>query len=166
MLSADPRRASRSALAVAVLGGEGDGFEIARFREAAHIVRRVFRQLRHGDHRQALAHPRPLDRIVVDEHQAIDADVEPRRDGFQVLRLVVPIGLEGGEIRAAENHFGMIAKRRFGDLGVVLGADGQNDAPLLELLGVMLQGEMRFARGAALPKNDAVQAVVTDHAAP
>ena len=60
----------------------------------------------------------------------------------------------------------MIAKRRFGDLGVVLRADRQNDAPLLELLGVMLQGEMRFACGAALPENDAVEAVVTDHAAP
>ena len=129
-------------------------------------MRRVVRQLRHRDHRQALADARPLDRIVVDEHEAIDADVEPCRDRFEVLRLVVPIGLEGGEIRAAKHHFGMIAKRRFGDLGVVLGADGENDAPLLELLGVMLQGEMGFACRAAFAQHDAVNPVVADHAAP
>ena len=100
------------------------------------------------------------------KHQAIDADVEPRRDRLEVLRLVVPIGLEGGDIGAAKDHFGMIAKGRLGDLGVVLGADGQNDAALLELLGVTLQGEMGFAGRASLAEHDAVEPIVPDHAAP
>ena len=60
----------------------------------------------------------------------------------------------------------MIAKRGFRDLGVVLGADGQDDAALLELLGVMLQGEMGFAGRASLAEHDAVEPVVPDHAAP
>ncbi len=60
----------------------------------------------------------------------------------------------------------MIAKHRFGDLRVVLGADGQNDSPFFELLGVILQGEVRFAGRAPLPEDDAVEPVVADHAAP
>ena len=60
----------------------------------------------------------------------------------------------------------MIAERGLSDLDVVLGADGQDDAPFLELLGVMLQGKMRFAGGAALAQNDAVESVVADHPAP
>ena len=60
----------------------------------------------------------------------------------------------------------MIAKRRFGDLGVVLGADGENDSALLELLGVALQGEMGFACGAAFAQDDAVNPVIADHPAP
>ena len=60
----------------------------------------------------------------------------------------------------------MIAKRGLRDPGVVLGADGQDDSALLELLGVMLQGEMGFARRASLAEHDAVEPVVADHAAP
>ena len=60
----------------------------------------------------------------------------------------------------------MIAKRGFRDLGVVLGADGQDDSALLELLGVMLQSEMGFAGRASLAEHDAVEPVVPDHAAP
>ena len=89
-----------------------------------------------------------------------------RRDRLQILRLVVPIRLEGGDIRAAQDHFRMIAKGGLCDLGVVLRADGENDAPLLELLGVMLQGEMGFAGRASLAEHDAVEPVVPDHAAP
>ena len=60
----------------------------------------------------------------------------------------------------------MVAKGGFRDLRVVLGADGQDDSALLELLGVMLQGEMGFAGRASLAEHDAVEPVVADHAAP
>ena len=60
----------------------------------------------------------------------------------------------------------MVAKGGLRDPGVVLGADGQNDPALLELLGVMLQGEMGFAGRASLAEHDAVEPVVADHAAP
>src|SRR5271169_5424362 len=73
---------------------------------------------------------------------------------------------KAAKIRAAQRHFRVVAERRLGDLDVVLGAHGQNDAALLELLGVMLQGEMRFPGGAAFAQNDAVEPVVADHAAP
>ena len=58
----------------------------------------------------------------------------------------------------AQDHFGMIAKRNFHDLGVILRADGQNDAAVLELLGVVLQSKMRFAGRASLSEHDAVRA--------
>ena len=51
-------------------------------------------------------------------------------------------------------------------MAIVLGADGQDDAALLELLGVMLQCEMGFPGGASLPQHDAVEPVVPNHAAP
>jgi hypothetical protein len=98
--------------------------------------------------------------------KAVDSDVELRRDGFQVVHLVIPIRLKDGDVRATKDHFGMIAKRRFGDLGVVLGTDGENDSPFLELLGVILQGKMGFAGCASLAEDDAVESVVPDHAAP
>jgi len=60
----------------------------------------------------------------------------------------------------------MIAKRNFRDLGVILRADGQNDAAVLELLGVVLQSKMRFAGRASLSEHDAVEPVVADHPAP
>ena len=71
------RRIARRACAI--LGGEGDRLEIAGIGEAAHVVRRVVGQFRHRDHRQALADARPLGRVVVDEHQAVEADVQLRR---------------------------------------------------------------------------------------
>ena len=123
-------------------------------------------QFWHGDHRQALADARPFDRVVIDKDQAIDTDVEAGRDGLKVFRFIIPISQEGGDIGATKEHFGMLVKYRFGGLCVVLGADGQNNPAILELLGIALQGQMCFASCAPLSDNDALQPVVTDHAAP
>ena len=118
---------------VPIVRGEGDGFEIAGVRKATDIMRWVLRDFRDRDHRQALAHAGPLDRIVVDEHESVDPNVELGRDRLEILRLVVPIRLEGGEVGAAQDHFRMIAKRGLGDPGVVLGAYGEDDSALFEL---------------------------------
>src|SRR5882672_5442503 len=49
---------------------------------------------------------------------------------------------------------------------IVLRAHAQYDAALLELLRVLLQGQMRLAEGATLAEHDAVNAVIAEDAAP
>ena len=102
--------------AIPILGGKGDRFEITRVGEATHIMGGVFRQFRHGNHRQALADARPFDRIVIDKDQAVEPDVQARGNRLEVFRLIVPIRQEGGDIRPAKDHFGMIAKYGLRDL--------------------------------------------------
>ena len=63
-------------------------------------MRRILRQLRNGDHRQAGAHLIAFDRVVIDENQRIETDIQLVRDGFEIGRLVGPVGDEGGEIPA------------------------------------------------------------------
>src|SRR5262249_32871049 len=107
-----------------------------------------------------------FDRVVVDEDQTVDSDVEAGRDGLEGFRFVVPVGQESRDVGAAKEHFRVLAKCSLRDLRVILGADGQNNATLLELLGLPLQGQMCLAGRASLSNNDTLQPVVSDHAAP
>ena len=143
--SARSRLAAYCAGARPVFGGEGDGLEIAGVGEAAHVVRRILRQLRHRHHRQRRAHARALDRVVVDEDQAVEADVQRLGDRAQVGRLVVPVGDEGGDVGPLQHHLGMVAEGRLGDRRVVLRAHREHDAALAQLLRIALQREMRLA---------------------
>ena len=65
------------------------------------IQRRVVRQFRHRDHRQLAAHDVALERVVVGEHQGIEADIQALGDLAEIGRLVGPVGDEAGDVRRA-----------------------------------------------------------------
>ncbi len=87
-------------------------------------------------------------------------------DASQILRLVVPVGDERGDVGALQHHLGVIAECGLGDHRVVLGADREDHAAVLSELRVALQREVCFADRAAFAEHDALEAVVTDDAAP
>src|SRR5277367_401128 len=60
----------------------------------------------------------------------------------------------------------MLLKRLLGDRRIILGANSEDDTPLLELQRVTLQHEMGFALRAAGAEHDAVHTIVADDSAP
>ena len=60
----------------------------------------------------------------------------------------------------------MVAEHRLRYRKIILRADGQNHTTLSQLLGVTLQRKVRFTGPGALPQDDAVRPVVTDHTTP
>ena len=64
-----------------------------------------------------------------------------------------------------QQHLGMVAERRPGDLVGVLGGYGEHDPAVAQGQREVLDGEMRFAGGVALGDLDAFKAVIADHAA-
>ncbi len=85
---AEGGRASRIRLvlpgSLTVLGGEADRFEVARRQQRAGEQRGIGRQLRDCDLRQRRTYLGALGRIVIQQHQRIDTDVESGRDGLEV----------------------------------------------------------------------------------
>jgi len=67
-----------------VFVGDRDALEIPRIRQGLGVGRGILRHFRHRDHQQVLAHEIALERVVVDKHQRIDADIELFGDGSQV----------------------------------------------------------------------------------
>src|SRR2546421_6270229 len=114
--------------ALPVFDRETDGFEIPCLREAGHETRGILGEFWHRYHGKAFADARPLDRVVVYEDEAIEADIQSRRNGLEVFRLVMPVCDEGGDISSLKNHFRVIFKHRLSSRRIVLGADGKNDS--------------------------------------
>ena len=152
--------------ALAILVGDGEAFEIAGVDDALGIERRIVRHFRHRHHRQFAAHQIALERVVVDEDQRIETDVQLLGDGADVLRLVRPVGDEAGDVGALQHHLRMLLERLQRVRLVVLGAHREDDAALGQIARVVLERDEGFAGGAALAEDDAFQAVVADHAAP
>ena len=135
---------------LAVLLGDGHGLEIAGPCQATNIFGRIFGHFRHRDHRQLAPDQAALHRIVVDENQRIDPDIERRRDGSDIVRLVRPIGDETGDILGLQDHLWMVLERKKRIRFIVLGADGENDAPALQALDE-IAGSPKTLRPAAFP---------------
>ena len=130
------------------------------------VVGRVGRQFGHGHFRRQLPHERPLGGIVVGKDQGVEPDIQAAGDFAEIGGLVVPVGHEAGDVVQAQDHFRMLFENFLGDVFAVLAAHGQQDAALLQGLGVVLEGEKGLALAVALAEADAAQAVVADHAAP
>ena len=60
----------------------------------------------------------------------------------------------------------MIAEHGLRRRGVILRTNGQNHATLSQLLGVALQGKVRFTCPGSLPEDDPFRPIITDHTAP
>ena len=133
---------------------------------ASNEAGRIVGHFWHGHFRGQLSHQGPLCRVVVDENQGVQADVEPPGDLAEVGRLIIPIGDETGDVIHPQHHLGVLLEDLPGDRLLVLAANGQQDAALLQRLGVLLEGHEGLALGVALPQADAAQAIVADDAAP
>ena len=106
-----------------------------------------------------------LDRVVVEEHEAIEPDVELLRDLAEVLALGAPVDARGGEVLQLDQHLGMIRERIVHDGSVVLAADREEDAPITKAEGRSLE-LLEGLAGVVVAEVDAGRAVVADDAAP
>ncbi len=97
--------------ALPVLGADGGRLEKAGIIEQQREVRGVLRQLQHVDLGQRLAHVLALERVVIDEHDRAEPDVQLGGNGGDVLRLAVPVGPERDEVVAAADHVGTLGER-------------------------------------------------------
>jgi hypothetical protein len=82
----------------------------------------------HSDHGQNRADEITLDRIVVDEDERIEADIQFLSDGPDVARLVIPVHHEGSDVASLEKHLGVRVEGGDRIRFIVLGADGQDYA--------------------------------------
>src|SRR5262249_47466833 len=85
---------------------------------------------------------------------------------LEVFTFVLPVRDKDGDIRPSEVHFGMVTKHSLRNCWIVLGAHGENDPALFELLSIALQRQMRLAPRTSLAEHDSFWPIVTDHAAP
>src|SRR5690606_28575947 len=90
-----------------VVRGEGNRFEITGRSQPGRVVGNVVGQFRYGDLGQFAADDLAFGRVVVDEHQAVQAYAEHRCDAARVAGLVLPVGDEGGDVAALERYFGV-----------------------------------------------------------
>src|SRR2546422_9591432 len=75
----------------------------------------------------------PLDWIVIDECKRIDADVQLSSNLAQILRLVTPVDAHRREVLRLEQHAGMVLQRFHGIVSIVLAADCEQNASMMEI---------------------------------
>ena len=122
-----------------IFPGNRHALKISGIGQAGHHPGRVLRDFRHRHHRQLTADQGALGRVVVHEHHRIQADAEAVGDGAQIAGLVLPVGLETGDIHALQQHVRMPLERLHRVGLVVLGAHGQNHAAPCLLARIVLQ---------------------------
>ena len=149
-----------------VFGCEGDRLKITRQQQSAGKTRGVVAQLGHSHLGQRLAYLRTLRRVVVEQDQRIQADVEALGNAFEVRGLVLPVGNKDGDVVFFEQHAGVLLKRQPGGGLVVLRAHRQHNATPAQIQRHRLHSAVRLAPGIPRVQRDAFKAVVADHAAP
>ena len=130
------------------------------------VIGRVGRQLGHGHLGSQLPHQGPLGRIVVGKDQRVQADIEARAISRRFAALSFQFAMKQEMSSKRRTISGCFSKTSLAIVFGILAANGQQDAALLQCLGVALEGEERLALAVALAEADAAQAVVADHAAP
>ena len=150
----------------AVLVRERNRLEIACGGQCARIKGRIVGQFGDRDEGKLAADLHAFGRIVVEEHERVDADVEGRGNRPQIGRLVRPVSLKDGDMILTQEHVRMIAEGKARVVLVVLAADRKNDASRPKLQRHPLYGKKGFARGGSLAELDSCKPVVANHAAP
>src|SRR5207302_2651355 len=115
--------------------------------ERARIKGRLLRQRDDLDLGKAARDELALERVVVDEDDRIEADLQLRRQRAYVSRLVVPVRLERAEIIEAQNHVRKRLECFARNLRIVLAGDRQNDPSLLQFLQIALEVGIGLAQG-------------------
>lgn len=151
--------------ALGVLTGNGDRLEKIFPAEEVKIFFGFLRKLGHGQLRDLAADSVALKRIVVDENDAVHADVQRLADMADVAGLVLPVRHEHDEIVLAEDHLRVFAEGLDGGRMFVFAAYRQQNAAIAEFLEVSLQIGIDLAVF-QLADADPVHAVVADDAAP
>ena len=103
---------------------------------------------------------------IIEERQAVDADVQLGRNLLQIGRFVLPVDADGCEMLWPKQHVWMRRDDIPRIVMIVLAADGQNNAAMEEIQGCLLDLSMRCPRahaetfGAILTHNARPQRVV------
>ncbi len=149
-----------------IVGGEGDGLEVAGGGQQAREPRGIVGKLGDRHYRQGRAGGGALGGIVVQEHEGVQADVQRLGDRFQIARLVAPVGLEYGDVGELQSHLRMAGESAARHGVVVLGGHRQDHAAALQIERQVLDGEERLTARAALAQGQVLHAVIADHPAP
>ena len=115
--------------------------------ERLDVARLVLRPLGDEHFGQRLADARALDRVVVDEDDRLQTEVQLLHEVGDVLRLVAPVDAPAGEVLLLDDHLGVDCDRFERDGLFVLADDGERDAALRERQDRALEIDERFADG-------------------
>jgi hypothetical protein len=125
-----------------------------------HVIRRVRAEQNRRHFRRELPDDFDFRRVVIHKHKTVQAQVQFRGHGAEVLRFGLPIGLEANDVLQAQHHVRMFFKR-FRRLGqIVLAAHGQQHAALFERGNVFLKRLERLAARRSVAQFDAFQTVI------
>ncbi len=129
------------------------------------ILQRILRQINHSNFRKRGANLLALKRIVVEESERIDTNVQFLSDLTEILCLVGPIDAHRREVFCAHQHARMLLQRFHGIVEIVLAAYRQQNSFARQIEQGTVQGLIGGARifGADF---DAGHSVFADHAAP
>ena len=124
-----------------------------------------FRKLGHDHVRQKRFDEFSLSRVVVDEHHAVEPDVQFVGQLLDVARLVVPIDPVRGDVFHRQDHVGMFLEGFKNVLFIVLAADRENHALARRFEQVRLEIAEDVAR-VVVPQRDPLDAFLAKHATP
>ena len=148
-----------------IFRGEGYGFEVTGAVEDVGVVGWVGAKVGYGNTGDLGCDEGALGGVVVDEDEGVGAEVQLAGDGEDVVGFGLPVGFEGREVFELEDGVG-VGEALSGGCLIVLGADGQQDAPVAQGEAVLLEGGEGLGEGGLAAKDDVVEAVVADDSAP
>ena len=148
-----------------IFAGNGDRLKEVRLAKEVKILFRFRRKIRHGQVGDLAADGVALERIVVDENDAVHTDVQRLPDPADVAGLVFPVRHEHHEVVLAEHHFRVFAERTDRGVVFVFAAHCEQDSAVAERLEIPLEigidlAVLQFADA------DAFHAVIAHDAAP
>ena len=106
-----------------------------------------------------------LDWIVIHECQRFDTDVQFGSNLAQILRLVTPVDAHRREVLRLEQHAGMVLQRFHGIVSIVLAADCEQNASMMEIEQRALKVLICATRMLAAELNSG-NSVLPDHSSP
>ena len=114
--------------ALRILTADRGCVEAAECLQPLGVQERTLRPLRHKHLRQRLTHASAFHRIVINENDRLQAEIELRRKVGDVLRLVGPVDTPSHEIACTKHHLRMLLYCVKRNAFRVLAHDPQHDA--------------------------------------
>ena len=148
-----------------VFGGHGQHLQPGHGVQAGGHIQHPPGHLHHLHLRQGVAHRRAFMVAVIDKDERVEPDIQLGSQRPQVVGFGQPVDAPGGKVGLAQHLVRVLTQHRVKIGGVVLAAQRQDEAALLQAQDAALEIDKQVARvvGAEL---DAVDAVLAHHAAP
>jgi len=151
--------------AESVFVGDARSVEPPESRQRPAVKCRVGRQRQHGDLWCVPGDFEAVGSVVIDEHEAVEAQPEFRRQFAEAFRLRTPVDASGGDVFAADQHAGVFVQHAEDVLRLVATHEHQQHATLLELQNLSLEKLEASSRVIGTDLNP-VAAVFGEHTTP